>query len=263
MHFWKKHKYSQKNVFFLNAINATTNALSKETWGLEKRFFYKCNHCEYACTFEDILDLLWLKKSNVAFGGFHNLHLNTVNWSHVSVQITCVFQGFVTTVALHWTTFVGHMHFQIPLCVKDSRAIFTFEWLLPNTLCHMTGCTIVWYLLSTVFAANFSVRIHVRLKLPPSFARFVTLLTGYHTIIMLVLHVHPEMFFRGSFKTAYNTRRHGDCRFVLLAMMLCVSNVIIFPYQKENILGRKWYVLNLVCSESGTPKPRWLWDTRR
>ena len=38
-----------------------------------------------------ILDLSWLKKSNVAFRGFHNLHLNTVNWSHVSVQITCVF----------------------------------------------------------------------------------------------------------------------------------------------------------------------------
>ena len=104
----------------------------------------------------------------------------------MSVQITCVFQGFVTTVALHWTTFAGHMHFQIPLCVKDSRAIFTFELLLSNTLCHMTGCTIVWDLLSTVFAATFPVRIHVRLKLPPSFARFVTLLTGSHTIIMLV-----------------------------------------------------------------------------
>ena len=35
-------------------------------------------------------------------------------------------------------------------------------------------------------------------------------------------------------------------------MMLCVSNVIIFPYQKENILRRKWYVLNLVCFGSGT-----------
>ena len=34
--------------------------------------------------------------------------------------------------------------------------------------------------------------------------------------------------------------------------MLCVSNVIIFPYQKENILRRKWYVLNLVCFGSGT-----------
>ena len=104
----------------------------------------------------------------------------------MSVQITCVFQGFVTTVALHWTTFAGHMHFQIPLCVKDCRAIFTFELLLSNTLCHMTGCTIVWDLLSTVFAATFPVRIRVRLKLPPSFSRFVTLLTGYHTIIMLV-----------------------------------------------------------------------------
>ena len=77
------------------------------------------------------------------------------------------------------------MHFQIPLCVKDSRAIFTFELLLSNTLCHMTGCTIVWDLLSTVFAATFPVRIHVRLKLPPSFARFVTLLTGSHTIMGL------------------------------------------------------------------------------
>ena len=31
-----------------------------------------------------------------------------------------------------------------------------------------------------------------------------------------------------------------------------MSNVIIFPYQKENILCRKWYVLNLVCFGSGT-----------
>ena len=63
--------------------------------------------------------------------------------------------------------------------------------------------------------------------------------------IMLVLHVHLQMFFRKSFKAAYDTRKHGDCRFVLLAMMLCMPNVIIFPYKKENILGRKWYVLNL------------------
>ena len=76
------------------------------------------------------------------------------------------------------------------------------------------------------------------------FARFVTFLTGYHTIIMLVLHVHPQMFFGKSFKAAYDTRKHGDCRFVLLAMMLCVPNVIIFPYKKENILGKKLYVLN-------------------
>jgi len=69
---------------------------------------------------------------------------------------------------------------------------------------------------------------------------------------MLVLHVQLEMFFRESFKTAYDTRKHGDCRFVLLAMMRCMSNVIIFPYQKENILCRKWYVLNLVCFGSGT-----------
>ena len=110
----------------------------------------------------------------------------------------------------------------------------------------------VWDLLSTVFAWNFPVRIHVRLKLPTSFAWFVTLLTGYHTIIMLVLHVQLEMFFRESFKTAYDTRKHGDCRFVLLAMMRCMSNVIIFPYQNENILCRKWYVLNLVCFGSGT-----------
>ena len=118
----------------------------------QKTFFYKCNHCDYACTFVD------------------NLR--------------------------------------------------TFK--ITNT--------------NTIFTANFPVRIHVRLKLPSSFARFVTLLTGYHTIIMLVLHVHPQMFFRRSFKTAYDTRKHGDCRFVLLAMMLCVSNVIIFPYQKENLL---------------------------
>ena len=38
--------------------------------------------------------------------------------------------------------------------------------------------------------------------------------------------------------------KHGECRFVLLAMMLCLPNVIIFPYKKENILGKKLYVLN-------------------
>ena len=59
-------------------------------------------------------------------------------------------------------------------------------------------------------------------------------------------------FFSESFKTAYDTRKHGDCRFVLLAMMWYLSNVIICPYQKENILCRKWYVLNLVCFGSGT-----------
>ena len=90
------------------------------------------------------------------------------------------------------------------------------------------------------------------LELPPTFARLVTFLTYHHTIIMLVLHVQLEMFFSESFKTAYDTRKHGDCRFVLLAMMRCMSNVIIFPYQKENILCRKWYVLNLVCFGSGT-----------
>ena len=47
--------------------------------------------------------------------------------------------------------------------------------------------------------------------------------------IMLVLHVDLQMFFRKSFKAAYDTRKHGDCRFVLLAMMLCVPNVITFP----------------------------------
>ena len=62
--------------------------------------------------------------------------------------------------------------------------------------------------------------------------------------IMLVLHVHLQMFFRKSFKAAYDTSKHGECRFVLLAMMLCLPNVIIFPYKKENILGKKLYVLN-------------------
>ena len=50
---------------------------------------------------------------------------------------------------------------------------------------------------------------------------------------MLVLHVHPQMFFRKSFKAAYDTRKHDDYRFVLLAMLLRVQNVIIFPYKKE------------------------------
>ena len=101
----------------------------------------------------------------------------------------------------------------------------------------MTGRTIVRDLFSTVFAVHFPVRIHMCFKLPPSFARFVTLLTGYHTIIMLILHVHPQMFFRKSFKAAYDTRKHDDCRFVLLAMMLCVPNVIIFPYKKGKYSG--------------------------
>ena len=67
---------------------------------------------------------------------------------------------------------------------------------------------------------------------------------GLLRFIMLILHVHLQMFFRKSFKAAYDTRKHGDYRFVPLAMMLCVPTVIIFPDKKENILGRKWYVLN-------------------
>ena len=73
----------------------------------------------------------------------------------------------------------------------------------------MTCRTIVWDHLSTVFAANFPVRIHVSLKLPPTFARFVTFLTGYHTIIMLVLHVHLQMLFRESFITTHDTSTIG------------------------------------------------------
>ena len=174
---------------------------------------------------------LWLRMHfcrQQAFGGFHNFHLNTVNWSHVSVQITCVFQGFVTAVALDWTTFVSHMNSQITLVLKTAGQFSHLNDFSPIH-CHMTGRTIVRDLLSTIFTANFPVRIHVRLKLPSSFARFVTLLTDYHTTIMLVLHVHPQMFFIRSFKTAYDTRKHGDCRFVLLAMLLCVPNVITFP----------------------------------
>ena len=120
----------------------------------------------------------------------------------------------------------------------------------------MTSRTIVWDHLSTVFAANFPVRIHVSLELPPTFARFVTFLTYYHTIIMLVLHVLLEMFFRKSFIATHDTTKHGDCRFVLLAMMLCVSKGIIFPYQNENSPEEKRYVLNLVCLESRIRDPR-------
>ena len=109
----------------------------------------------------------------------------------------------------------------------------------------------VWDLLSTVFAATFPVRIRVRLKLPPSFSRFVTLLTGYHTIIMLVLHVHLQMLFRESFITTHNTSKHGDCRFVLLVRMLalCVTGDHISS-PKSKSPGKKgmfwiWYVLKV------------------
>ena len=54
---------------------------------------------------------------------------------------------------------------------------------------------------------------------------------------MLVLHVLLEMFFRKSFIATHDTSKHGDCRFVLLAMMLCVSKEIISPYQKEIFMG--------------------------
>ena len=46
--------------------------------------------------------------------------------------------------------------------------------------------------------------------------------------IMFILHVHLQMFFRKSYNAAYDTRKHGDFRFVLLAMMLSVPNVKIF-----------------------------------
>ena len=63
--------------------------------------------------------------------------------------------------------------------------------------------------------------------------------------IMLVLHVHLQIFLeRASKLHTTQVLKHGECRFVLLAMMLCLPNVIIFPYKKENILGKKLYVLN-------------------
>ena len=57
----------------------------------------------------------------------------------------------------------------------------------------------------------------------------------------------------------HNYTRHKQAwrlQICTIAMMLCVSKEIIFPYQKENFPGKKWYVLNLVCSESGTPISR-------
>ena len=60
-------------------------------------------------------------------------------------------------------------------------------------------------------------------KLPPSFACQFTLLTSEHTVIMLWLNVHPQMFVRRSFNAAYGTGRHGDCKFVLLTIVLDVK----------------------------------------
>ena len=134
------------------------------------------------------------------------------------------------------------------------------EWLLSNTLCHMTSRIIVWDHLFTVFAANFPVRIHVSLELTPTFARFVTFLTYHHTIIMLVLHVLIEMFFQ---KELHSYTWHKQAWRLQICTIgndaLCVKE-IIFPYQKENLLRKKRYVLNLVCFESGIRDPRWKWD---
>ena len=51
---------------------------------------------------------------------------------------------------------------------------------------------------------------------------------------MLFLNVHPQMFVRRSFNAAYGTGRHGDCKFVPLTMMFCMSDMIKFPNQKTN-----------------------------
>ena len=125
MHLWGQLEDSQK-TFFTNVPNVITNALLKATWGLTKNVFLQMQPMLLRMHFwrqleDSQMEALWLRM----YFCRQLEDLNTVNWSHVSVQITCVFQCFVTTVALHWTTFVGHKHFQIPLCVKDSRAIFT------------------------------------------------------------------------------------------------------------------------------------------
>ena len=64
---------------------------------------------------------------------------------------------------------------------------------------------------------------------------------------MLILYVHLQMFFRKSLKAAYDTRKHGDCRFVLLAMILRVPKVIMCPYKKKIFYAENGtYVLNSV-----------------
>ena len=85
----------------------------------------------------------------------------------------------------------------------------------------------------TVFAGNFPVRIHVCLQLHPSFACHFTILTSEHTVIMLWLNVHPQMFVRRSINAAYDTGRHGDCRFVLLTIVLDVKYYDFFSPKKN------------------------------
>ena len=79
----------------------------------------------------------------------------------------------------------------------------------------------------------FPVRIHVCLQLHPSFACHFTILTSEHVVIMLCLNVHPQMFVRRSINAAYDTGRHGDCRFVLLTKVLDIKYYDFFLPKKK------------------------------
>ena len=76
--------------------------------------------------------------------------------------------------------------------------------------------------------------------------------------IMFILHVHLQMFFRKSYNAAYDTRKHGNCRFFLLAMMLSVPNVKIFWVENGIFKVYIWQpfeasIIKIWRPNSGTP----------
>ena len=76
--------------------------------------------------------------------------------------------------------------------------------------------------------------------------------------IMFILHVHLQMFFGKSYNAAYDTRKHGNCRFFLLAMMLSVPNVKIFWVENGTFKVYIWQpfearIVKIWRPNSGTP----------
>ena len=76
--------------------------------------------------------------------------------------------------------------------------------------------------------------------------------------IMFILHVHLQMFFKKSYNAAYDTRKHENCRFFLLAMMLSVPNVKIFWVENGIFKVYIWQpfearIIKIWRPNSGTP----------
>ena len=102
---------SKLEKYYFTVTSVLMHALILVIWGhtttANWREPYQCYQCDYnffckptvmiCCyeitpsAFQVILELSWLKKSNVTFFGFHNVHLHSVSWFIVLFQIFSTF----------------------------------------------------------------------------------------------------------------------------------------------------------------------------